>query len=81
MTQCETILKHMQEHGSISTYEAFIDHKITRLPARISDLRREGYGIDRTMVTTKENGTHKTYAVYSLRGGKDEKQKDRTDQA
>ena len=67
MTQCETILKHMQEHGSISTIEAFMDYHITRLSARIWDLRHDGHDIVSEMVTTKRNGAHMSYAVYSLK--------------
>ncbi len=45
MSQCERILKYMNEHGSITTLEAFIDMGITRLSGRIHDLRQKGYNI------------------------------------
>lgn len=70
MTQCETVLRHMQEHGSISTIEAFFDYNITRLSARIWDLRHDGYEIESKTVTVKsEKGVTKSYAVYYLAKG------------
>ena len=45
MTQNEMVLKHMQDYGSISSAEAFTEYGITRLSARIYDLRRHGHCI------------------------------------
>lgn len=45
MTQVEMILKHLQDFGSITTYEAFTEYGITRLPSRIFDLRNLNYQI------------------------------------
>lgn len=73
MTQCEIVLKHMREHGSISTIEAFFDHGITRLSARIWDLRHQGYDISSKTVTKRsEKGATQSYSVYSLRGESDD---------
>lgn len=44
-SQCKTILKYLQEGNSITQIEASDMWKITRLAARISDLRRRGYDI------------------------------------
>ena len=66
MTQCEKVLKHMREHGSISTIEAFTEYGITRLSARVWDLRNDGVEIESEMVTKKRGGTTVTYAVYKL---------------
>lgn len=41
MTQCEMILKYLEDFGSITTYESFIDLGITRLSSRIYDLKKE----------------------------------------
>lgn len=41
MTQAEKILKHLRERGSITSMEAFQMYGITRLSARICDLRRQ----------------------------------------
>lgn len=66
-TQNYVILKHMIDKGSISTYEAFIDHRITRLPARIWELKNM-YGIDVTSErkVVKKKGVTESYSVYRL---------------
>ena len=45
MTQCERILKYMDDFGSISSYQAMIDLGVGRLASRIHDLRRMGIEI------------------------------------
>ena len=44
-TQTANILEHMKNHRGISTMEAFNLYGITRLSARIWDLRHDGYMI------------------------------------
>lgn len=44
-TQCERIVEYMEEHGSITTKDAFFDLGISRLSARIFELRDAGYAI------------------------------------
>ena len=44
MTQCQMILKAIEENGSITTMEAF-EIGITRLASRVHDLRRMGINI------------------------------------
>ena len=68
MTQCEQVLQHMRDHGSISTIEAFFNYGITRLSARIWELRRDGYDINTDLVTVKsEKGVKKHYARYKIK--------------
>lgn len=43
MTQKKLILKYLEDFGSITTFQAFADLGITRLAARIADLKKEGY--------------------------------------
>ena len=45
MTQEQKILKHLCERGGITSMEAFQMYGITRLSARICDLRRQGVQI------------------------------------
>lgn len=45
MTQEQKILKHLCERGGITSMEAFQMYGITRLSARICDLRRQGVHI------------------------------------
>lgn len=64
-TQEEQVLAYMQQHGSITTWEAFMKLNITRLSGRIYDLRDQGYDID-MHYETSING--KRWGVYTLKG-------------
>lgn len=44
-SQCKTILSYLQEGNSITQIEASDKFRITRLAARVSDLRKRGYDI------------------------------------
>lgn len=67
-TQEELILNYMKEHGSITSMDAFLYLNITRLSARIYDLRAQGYIIDTEIKSTKPvMGRAKKYAEYILR--------------
>ena len=54
MTQNEMIIKYLNEHGSITTYESYSKLFITRLSARIFEIKHK-YGIefDEEWVTKK----------------------------
>lgn len=60
--QVMKVLNHIQSHGKITTYEAFADYQITRLPSRINDLRNRGYKIETNMVY--KDGKH--WAEYRM---------------
>jgi hypothetical protein len=64
MTQCEQILRHLRQEGSITQREAARRYEIYRLAARIYDLRRKGHTIERTMETSDNS---KQYARYYLK--------------
>jgi hypothetical protein len=66
ITQCEIVLKHLREHGSISDLEAYQMYAIRRLGARIWQLR-QNHNI-RTEYVTKPNryGVKTTFANYVL---------------
>lgn len=69
MTQCEMILKHMEECGTITSWEAMQEYNVIRLASRITDLKKAGYPIRREMVTLKNRyGETVTFARYSLSG-------------
>lgn len=69
MTQCERILEYMQEFGSITTLDAFRDLGVSRLSARIWDLKREGYDIEKDFETAKNRwGQLVSFARYTLKG-------------
>lgn len=64
------ILDHLKEYGSITSMEAFKYYGITRLSARIKELRDKGYNIV-TMMIEGENkyGESVRYAKYVWKGG------------
>ena len=63
-TQKDMILDYLKLGQSLTPMEALKYFSCFRLASRISDLRRKGYSIDRTMVEDKKTG--KRYASYSL---------------
>lgn len=70
MTQCEKILRHMEDYGSISSLEAVNEYGIMRLASRISDLKRMGVLISKETVKGKNRyGEATSYARYSLNPG------------
>lgn len=69
-TQTAHILEHMKNHRGISTMEAFNLYGITRLSARIWDLRHEGHMI----AGVRKDGVNRygkkvSYFEYQLIGG------------
>ena len=44
--QLNTIIKHLETVGSISTLEAIIQYNIMALPRRIKDLKEKGYSFN-----------------------------------
>lgn len=69
MKQCESVLRHMEEHGSITSLEAMQEYGIMRLASRINDLKKSGVPIHREMVSRKNRyGETVTFARYSIAG-------------
>ena len=67
MTQCERVLDHMRRFGGLSGWEAMRDYGIMRLPARVFDLKAQGYDVRRTMESSKNRyGEPISYARYYL---------------
>lgn len=68
LTQCERILRHFKDYGSITSLEAMQEYGIMRLASRISDLKRLGYVISVATENGKNRYGEKTsYARYSLK--------------
>ena len=66
-TQCNKILAHIKEHGSISPIEARVLYGVMRLASRVNDLRRRGVDIESELVTgVDRDGKKVRYAVYKL---------------
>lgn len=71
LSQKEQVLKHMKKFKSITTWDAFMELRITRLSARIADLEADGYQIKHTPETVKlPSGRTTTITRYSLKRSK-----------
>ena len=67
MTQCERILRHLKDYGSITSMTAITEYGILRLASRINDLKRRGYNIISETKTGKNRYNEAThYKVYKL---------------
>lgn len=67
MTQCEKVLRHLEDNGSISALEAMKEYRIMRLASRISDLKRAGHKIiSKTETSKNKEGETTHYSVYML---------------
>lgn len=67
-TQAQRVLDYMREFGSITPLEAMADLGVMRLAARIADLKRAGYAIERRTVQVKNRyGQICNVAQYSER--------------
>ena len=50
MTQNEAVLEYIRDKGSITSIQAISDLGVTRLAARIADLRKMGHSLKATSV-------------------------------
>jgi hypothetical protein len=65
-TQCERILRHLRDFGSITQVEA-MEYGCMRLASRINDLRRQGYNISASRGKGKNRyGEPTSFAVYRM---------------
>ena len=68
IAQRDRVLQYIRDFGSITTLQAFQDLGITRLSARIFELKEKGYAVKTDMVTAKnrygENVHFKRYSIY-----------------
>lgn len=69
MTQKDAIKKHLEEFGSITSWDAIECYGITRLSDVIYRLRRQdGLVITSTLKTVKTRfGTHANVSIYTLK--------------
>lgn len=67
-TQCDKIIKYIEDFGSITAFQAYADLGITQLGARIFELKRKGYLFDTTFKKSKNRyGEPISYKVYRLK--------------
>ena len=68
MTQCDKVIAYINNFGSITTMDAFMDLGITRLASRIHELTKRGYEFDKKYVHKKNRyGEPIHYLKYSLK--------------
>lgn len=73
MTQNEMLLDYLSKNGSITTYESFTELFITRLSARIYELKKKGYNFEEEWVIKKNRyGKTCSFKKYILRGENNE---------
>lgn len=67
MSQCDMIMQHLKDHGTITPREALADYGIMRLGARIYDLKKSGIRITRQTVEAENKfGDLTRFAQYRL---------------
>ena len=66
-SQCDKIIAHIKEHGSITPLEALREFGCMRLASRMSDLKRRGYSVKSVMESSKnKKGETVSYARYTI---------------
>lgn len=67
-TQRARIMRHLEKYGSITSLEALSEYGIMRLASRISELKKRGEKIERTMLRGENKfGESIRYAEYRLK--------------
>lgn len=66
-TQNELVLEYLQAYGSITSLQAFNDLGVTRISARIFDLKAEGHHIEDEFISVpRRNGERAQVKKYYL---------------
>lgn len=64
------VLDHLQQYGTITSWQAIQQYGATRLASIICNLRKRGYDIDTVTIMDKDrNGNVCQYAKYVLNRG------------
>lgn len=67
MSQCQRLLRYLQDVGPVNPLDAWIELGIYRLAARVDDLRKQGFKVcSRRTVVTNRHGEKFRVATYSL---------------
>lgn len=67
MTQCERVLKYIEETGSITQMDALREFGCMRLASRMSDIKKMGYPVKMEMEKAKNRyGEPIHYARYTI---------------
>lgn len=66
-SQCDRIIKYIEDYGSITTLQAFTDLGCTRLASRIHDLKRQGYNFKIEVINSRNRyGEPVRFNKYSI---------------
>ncbi len=77
VSQKKMVLDYIREFGSITPIDAFRDLGVTRLAAKIFELKKDGHDIEKVIETSKNRfGNRTRYARYSF--GRDERNENQT---
>ena len=69
-TQCDRIIRHLKDYGTITSLEAVTEYGIMRLASRINDLKNKGYSIiSDTQKSKNRYGETVHYSEYRLAEG------------
>lgn len=67
ITQCDRILRHLRDYGSISSHEAIVEYGIYRLASRMTDLKKRGVKFtSETKKGKNRYGEPTHFSVYKL---------------
>ena len=66
MTQEQAVLKHLQEYGEITAWDAITEYHITRCAEMIRRLREKGYEIESERITRKKGKETVNFVRYRL---------------
>lgn len=67
LTQCDKVLRHLEDFGTIDSLTAMSEYGIMRLASRISDLKRSGHNIHSKIRCGMNRYGEKThYSVYRM---------------
>lgn len=70
VSQKKIVLDYIEEFGSITPIDAFRDLGVTRLAAKVFELKKDGHDIDKVIETGKNRfGNLTRYARYSFGKG------------
>lgn len=70
VSQKQMVLDYITEFGSITPIDAFRDLGVTRLAAKIFELKKDGHDIEKAIETGKNSfGNRTRYARYSFGKG------------
>jgi hypothetical protein len=66
MTQCEIVLWHLENEGTLTRAQAMSEYGIVELPARICELKKLGYNITSTKGTSYNRFGIVHFNIYTL---------------